>query len=68
MPDALLALGNDPGSNFNITLDPTFQILGIGKFCISYLNLPADIKDGTNATIQIATNGDPNGGLYNVCG
>ena len=30
--------------------------------------MPADlgIKDGDNATIQVVTNGDPNGGLYNV--
>ena len=25
-----------------------------------------NIKDGTNATLQVVTNGDPNGGLYNV--
>lgn len=25
-----------------------------------------NIKDGTNATIQVVTNGDPSGGLYNV--
>ena len=25
------------------------------------------IKDGDNGTIQVVTNGDPNGGLYNVC-
>lgn len=25
-----------------------------------------NIKDGTNATLQVVTNGDPSGGLYNV--
>ena len=25
------------------------------------------IKDGDNGTIQVVTNGDPSGGLYNVC-
>lgn len=31
----LMALGNDPGSNFNITLAPTFQETGPDMFCIS---------------------------------
>lgn len=66
----LLALGNDPGSNFNITLVPTFSEMGPQDFCIGAgaFSLPADlnITDGTNATIQVVTNGDPSGGLYNV--
>lgn len=68
----LLGLGNDPGSNFNITLMPTFQEEGPDNFCINgaAIHIPADalslISEGTNATIQVVTNGDPNGGLYNV--
>ncbi|KAI4763559.1 hypothetical protein E4T52_04431 [Aureobasidium sp. EXF-3400] len=65
----LMALGNDPGSNFNITLLPTFQEQGPQNFCIGAgaLQFPAglNITAGMNATIQVVTNGDPNGGLYN---
>jgi hypothetical protein len=67
----LLGLGNDPGSNFNITLVPTFRHTGLGSFClkdvpISEAMLGAPLRDGMNATLQVVTNGDPNGGLYNV--
>lgn len=67
----LLGLGNDPGSNFNITLVSTFQEEGPDNFCINgaAIHIPADalalISEGTNATIQVVTNGDPSGGLYN---
>ncbi|THY56708.1 hypothetical protein D6C98_03699 [Aureobasidium pullulans] len=65
----LLALGNDPGSNFNITLLPTFQEKGPQNFCIGAgaLQFPTglNITEGMNATIQVVTNGDPSGGLYN---
>jgi hypothetical protein len=64
----LLALGDDPGNNFNITLVHTFRQEGLGEFCLPDISLPSDIgiKEGTNATLQVVTNGDPNGGLYNV--
>lgn len=68
----LLGLGNDPGSNFNITLVPTFQEQGPNNFCINgnTIHIPDDVRslisEGTNATIQVVTNGDPSGGLYNV--
>ncbi|KAI9697455.1 MAG: hypothetical protein M1836_004733 [Candelina mexicana] len=63
----LLALGNDPGSNFNITLMPIFQEQGLGDFCMKNVMVPSslNVKDGMNATIQVITNGDPTGGLYN---
>lgn len=65
----LMALGNDPGINYNITLLPTFQEKGPQNFCIGAgaLQFPAglNITDGMNATIQVVTNGDPSGGLYN---
>jgi len=66
----LLALGDDPGSNFNITLVHTFGQTGLGLFCLQ--NVPiteavlgAPLRDGMNATLQVVTNGDPSGGLYN---
>lgn len=63
----LLSLGNDPGINFNITLLPTIQEQGLGEFCLKNVSVPAGIaKEGTNATIQVVSNGDPSGGLYNV--
>ena len=64
----LLGLGDNPGSNFNITLVPTFRHEGLGDFCLGDISLPADIgiMDGMNATLQVVTNGDPTGGLYNV--
>lgn len=63
----LLGLGNDVGEHFNIVLHPTVQERGIGYFCLESLLEPESlgIKDGHNATIQVVTNGDPNGGLYN---
>lgn len=68
----LLGLGNDPGENFNITLLPTIQEEGLGHFCLGNISASmgmmgeVNITDGTNATIQVVTNGDSNGGLYNV--
>jgi hypothetical protein len=64
----LLGLGDNPGNNFNITLVPTFRQEGLGKFCLGDISLPTDIgiMDGMNATLQVVTNGDPAGGLYNV--
>ena len=63
----LLGIGNDPGVNFNITLLPTIQEQGIGQFCLGDVLVPEGMAtEGMNATIQVVTNGDPNGGLYNV--
>ncbi|KAL8794798.1 MAG: hypothetical protein Q9195_002626 [Heterodermia aff. obscurata] len=62
----LLGMGNDPGVNFNITLLPTIQEQGIGQFCLGDVLVPEGVAtEGMNATIQVVTNGDPNGGLYN---
>ncbi|MCJ1368690.1 hypothetical protein MMC16_007835 [Acarospora aff. strigata] len=62
-----LGLGNDVGSNFNVTLVPIFQEQGLGEFCMSDVTMPSNLNivDGQNATIQVVTNGDPTGGLYN---
>ncbi|EXJ80210.1 hypothetical protein A1O1_08352 [Capronia coronata CBS 617.96] len=64
----LLALGNDPGDNFNITLEQTFQEQGEGNFCLPSVQIPANlgIQDGTNGTLQVITDGEGGGGLY-VC-
>lgn len=71
--EILLGLGNDPGSNFNITLVPTFRLTGLGSFCLPHVPLDpkvlgTNLTDGANATLQVVTNGDPTGGLYAVCG
>jgi len=61
-----LALGNNPGVNYDIVLKPTFQENGPESFCIGDVMIPTNlnITAGTNGTIQVLTNGDPNGGLY----
>ncbi|KAF7114809.1 hypothetical protein CNMCM5793_000348 [Aspergillus hiratsukae] len=65
----LLALGSDPGTNYNITLHPTFRVQGLGEFCVPHVVfdesvLGTNITDGMNATLQVQSNGDPTGGLY----
>jgi hypothetical protein len=68
----LLALGNDPGSDYNLTLLPTIQEVGLGKFCLGAvgmgvgMGMDLGIKEGVNATVQVVTSGDGGGGLYNV--
>ncbi|KAK2799195.1 hypothetical protein FQN51_007025 [Onygenales sp. PD_10] len=66
----LLALGTDPGTNFNITLFDTFRQTGLGDFCFPPIKLTEELlgtplTEGLNATLQVVTNGDPTGGLYN---
>lgn len=70
--EVLLALGNDPGTNFNITLLPTFGAQGLGSLCLPEVAFDEDVvgvklTDGMNATLQVQSNGDPTGGLYAVC-
>ncbi|OJJ38235.1 hypothetical protein ASPWEDRAFT_24192 [Aspergillus wentii DTO 134E9] len=67
--EVLLSLGNDPGTNFNITLVPTFQVLGLGAFCLGDVPfgegvLGTNVVDGMNATVQVQSNAHPVGGLY----
>ncbi|BCS02874.1 putative GPI anchored protein [Aspergillus luchuensis] len=67
--EVLLALGSDPGTNYNITLHQTFEIQGLGAFCLPHIKfdesiLGTNITDGMNATVQVQSNGDPTGGLY----
>ena len=63
-----MSVGENPGTNFNITLVPQFAMDGPGDFCIGMVSVPAglNISDGTLATIQVVSNGDPTGGLYQV--
>ncbi|TVY82668.1 Uncharacterized protein LSUE1_G002013 [Lachnellula suecica] len=65
--EVLIGFGNDPGSAFNTVLRPTCTEQGLGNFCMTGFSIPEglNITDGTNATIQVVTNGDPDGGLYN---
>ncbi|TKX21401.1 hypothetical protein C1H76_6475 [Elsinoe australis] len=67
--EVLLALGNDPGSAFNYVIVPTFTQRGPDNFCMGAgaIQFPEglNITEGTNATIQVVTNGDGSGGLYN---
>jgi hypothetical protein len=64
----LLALGNGDGS-YSIQLVPTFLETGPNNFCLGDVTIPSDLnlKEGDNATIQVVSNGDPDGGLYQVC-
>ncbi|KAJ9488561.1 hypothetical protein VN97_g4739 [Penicillium thymicola] len=67
--EVLLSLGSDPGDNFNIVLSPTFQVKGLGEFCLPHVEINEkligrNLTDGMNATLQVQTNGDPSGGLY----
>ncbi|KAI9787889.1 MAG: hypothetical protein M1816_007375 [Peltula sp. TS41687] len=63
----LLALGTDPGEHFNITLLPTIQEEGPGKFCLPTVHVPAGsgVMDGMDATIQVITDTESGAGLYN---
>ena len=61
----LLALGNNPGDNFNITLKQTFQQQGEGDFCLPQVQISSDlgIMDGMNGTLQVVTDGEGGGGV-----
>ena len=63
-----LAIGEDPGSNFSILLRPQSEREGLGDYCLGQIIIPSElnISAGTKATIQVVSNGDPTGGLYQV--
>ena len=65
--EVLIGFGDNVGSAFNTVLRPTFQEQGLGSFCMTGFTLPdgTNVTEGMNATIQVQTNGDPDGGLYN---
>ncbi|CAG8970981.1 hypothetical protein HYALB_00007649 [Hymenoscyphus albidus] len=62
-----IAFGNNPGSSFNTILKRPISQNGLGSFCMTGITLPSNVNvtSGSNATIQVITNGDPSGGLYN---
>ncbi|KAK7536366.1 putative GPI anchored protein [Phyllosticta citribraziliensis] len=65
----LIGLGNDVGPAFNYVLRPLLRERGPNDFCLGGVVVPGmlggmNISEGTNATIQVVTNGDPDGGLY----
>lgn len=68
--EVLLAIGNEPGDAFNWIIVPTFAEYGPANICLGAgaIQFPAglNITDGMNATIQVQTEGDGSGGLYNV--
>jgi len=62
--EVLIAFGNNPGpGDYHTVLIPTFFERGPESFCMGDIIIPG-AKAGQNATIQVQTNGDPNGGLY----
>jgi len=65
--EVLLGLGDNPGVAYNTVIKQTFQETGLGNFCLTGLTIPdgVNVTAGMNATIQVVTNGDPDGGLYN---
>ena len=65
----LIAYGNNPtGDDFQTVILPTVQETGPRSFCMGNVMVPMNNRTqaGMNATIMVVTNGDPNGGLYNV--
>jgi len=65
--EVTIAFGNDPGSAFNTIIQKPLAQTGLGAFCLTSISLPSslNITEGQNATIQVLTNGDPDGGLFN---
>ena len=62
-----LSLSSDPTeADFNITLERTFSQTGLGEFCLPMVKVPAGVKAGQNATLQVVTDGEGGGGLYVV--
>ena len=68
--EVLIALGSNPGVNYNIVMRPTFLQQGLGNFCVGMVSVPSsvNITEGMPATIQVVSNGDEagSGGLYQV--
>jgi hypothetical protein len=61
-----IGFGSAVGSAFNTIVRPTFTEQGLGNFCMTGIEIPGGSSlEGMQATIQVVTNGDPDGGLYN---
>lgn len=64
--EVLIAMGSEATSAFNTILIPTFGEQGLGAFCMTGVDAEKmGAMEGMNATIQVVTNGDPDGGLFN---
>ncbi|KAL9059345.1 MAG: hypothetical protein Q9162_001214 [Coniocarpon cinnabarinum] len=69
---AAFALGNNPQpQDFTTLLMPTVQERGPQNFCLGGIMIPENVSGtngtlmpGMNGTLQLQTNGDPSGGLY----
>lgn len=63
----IMSVGNEPGDNFNVVVEPTFRETGPQDFCFGDASIPADlnVRPGANATLQVISVG-PEGGLYAV--
>jgi hypothetical protein len=64
-----MAVGNSASDlSFSTVLRPQMSQEGLGDFCMGKLSIPSgmNITAGTNATIQVVTNGHSGGGLYQV--
>lgn len=61
-----IAIGDNPNGAFNTVIRRQFTVEVLGNFCVGGIGLPSglNVTDGTPATIQVVTNGDPEGGLY----
>jgi hypothetical protein len=62
-----MSVGNEPGDNFNVVVEPTFRETGPQDFCFGDASIPADlnVRPGANATLQVISGGSE-GGLYAV--
>ncbi|KAN0119565.1 hypothetical protein V8E51_001773 [Hyaloscypha variabilis] len=59
-----IGFGDSVGSSFNTVIRPTFTEQGLGNFCMTGIEIPGgSALEGMNATIQVVTNGDPDGGV-----
>jgi hypothetical protein len=65
----VMALGSEPGLNFNITVVPTFYQFGTGDYCIGSAVPPVELglAVGNNATLQVISAGEVEGDLYSGC-
>lgn len=61
-----IGIGENVNGAYNTVIRRQFTVEVLGSFCVGGISLPSslNVSDGTPATIQVVTNGDPEGGLY----